>query len=330
MSFEDATAALEGAIQTDVTGDAPAPQTPAPEQATPSTTPEGTNPDQQVQPQFQRDELGRFASRPEPQAPDTFDGGKFNPDTLPPELQDGWKQLQAAFTQKTQELAAERQQLQQYGDPNELAQAAQLIRTLQDPQALTQFHSELTQHLQAQGLSPVQASAEAARQIEEAQAPAASPEAGRLAEEFPELAPFLENQQRLEARLAEFEAQAQARQEHEELANMQMALAGELQRQEMTIRQSNPNYSEQDLDAIYELSSFYDGNLLQAQQRYEQIVSSRIESYLAGKTAVGEQPLGPAHGAEVVSQQPTKIETLDQAAKAAERFLSEQGLDTVL
>lgn len=332
MSFETAAAELESAIQSDVSGDAPAPMTTAPEQAPPVTTPEGTT-EPQVQPQYQRDELGRFAPQPEPQTADTFDGGKFNPDALPPELQAGWKQLQAAYTQKTQDLAQQRQQLEQYGDPNQLAQAAQLINTLQDPQALTQFHAELTQHLQTQGLSPVQASAEAARQIEDAQAtPAASSDLGRLAEEFPELAPFLETTKQLQSRLDQFEAEARQRQESEELDRMQYALAGELQRQEMAIRQSNPNYSDQDVDAIYEISSFYDGNLLQAQQRYEQIVASRIEQYLNGKASVGEQTpgLGPAHGASTLSDQPTKIETLDQAQKAAETFLREQGLDTVL
>jgi hypothetical protein len=329
MSFEDAVAELGNSIESDVSGDAPAqmPSTPA-EQTTPSTTPEGeTNP--QVQPQFARDELGRFAPPPaaEPTA-DTFDGGKFNPDTLPPELQDGWKQLQAAFTQKTQEVAQQRQQLEQFGDLNQVAQAVQLFNTLQDPQALTQFHSELTQALQAQGLSPVHASAEAARQIEESQT--AAPDADRLREEFPELAPFLENQQRLEQRISQFETQAQQRQEAEELAYTQMALAGELQRQEMAIRDANPAYKDQDVDAIYELSSFYDGNLLQAQQRYEQIVSSRIESYLAGKqSASATGGLGPAANAGTLSDQPEAPHTLAEAQKAAERYLIEAGIDSV-
>jgi hypothetical protein len=64
-----------------------------------------------------------------------------------------------------------------------------------------------------------------------------------------------------------------------------MAMAGEIQRQEMAIKQSNPHYTQADMDAIYELSAFFDGSLLEAQQRYEQIVSARIERYLASKQA---------------------------------------------
>jgi len=331
MSFEDAVAELGASIESDVSGDAPAPMAPAPaEQAAPSTTPEGQN-EPQVQPQYNRDDAGRFARPAEPAATDTFDGGKFDPDTLAPELQEGWKQLQAAFTQKTQEVAAQRKQLEQFGDLNQVAQAVQLMHTLQDPQALTQFHSELTAHLQAQGLTPVQASAEAARQIEDAQAPAAAPDADRLREEFPELAPFLENQQRLEQRLSQFEAQAQQQQEAQELAYTQMALAGELQRQEMAIRESNPTYKDEDLDAIYELSSFYDGNLLTAQQRYEQIVSSRISAYLSDKQSASETSgLGPAAGAGLPSEQPVAPQTLEEAQRAAMRYLGEAGIDTLV
>src|SRR5690242_18392814 len=95
--------------------------------------------------------------QPEPEqsarAEETFDGGKFNPDELPAELQDGWKQLQAAFTQKTQELAAQRAQLEALGDPEVLQQAVDLYGRISDPQNWAQLHGELTQAMQQMGMS---------------------------------------------------------------------------------------------------------------------------------------------------------------------------------
>jgi hypothetical protein len=119
------------------------------------------------------------ASWPRPRQPatepaaDTFDGGQFNPDTLPPELQPGWKQLQAAFTQRPRRLqerrALEEQASQFEGiDPSAAREALELYTALQDPDYLVQFHGELSQALQAQGLSKAQAEAVAAQQVEQA------------------------------------------------------------------------------------------------------------------------------------------------------------------
>src|SRR6185312_3269254 len=74
---------------------------PVPEQAAPAA-PEG-----QPAP-----ESATLFETPAESEGDTFDGGKFNPDLLPDELQPGWKQLQAAFTQRTQELAEQRKQFE--------------------------------------------------------------------------------------------------------------------------------------------------------------------------------------------------------------------------
>src|SRR6266511_2123467 len=119
MSFEDAARELEGAIEADNS------PTPPPEQAPAPTTPEGESSAPQVQPhhaasqprdpasgKFIRQD-GTLSDTPEP-APvaDTFDGGKFNPDTLPAELQPGWKQLQADYTRKMQEVAEQRSQFE--------------------------------------------------------------------------------------------------------------------------------------------------------------------------------------------------------------------------
>jgi hypothetical protein len=338
MSLADATAALEGAIGQDNGAPAPLPPaTPATEQAPVApVTPEGqTAPVQPNDPP--RGEHGHFAPKT-PAAPvaDTtslFDGTAVNPDTLPPELQPLAKQLQAAFTQKTQALAAERQQFEQYGDPATVGPAVELYRALQDPTTLTQFHADLTEALKAQGLSPVQASAEAAAQIEQASTlpqDGLDPRLAKLVQEYPDLAPLIEQTSQvsaLQARLDQFDAAQTARQESEQLAYQQMALAGELQRQEMAIMQSNPHYVQGDVDAIYELSAFFDGNLLQAQQRYEQIGQSLVDRYLSTKAA--PSGVAPAVGAEGTSQEPSPEMSLEDGYKAALAYAREAGIESI-
>lgn len=334
MSIEDATAALEGSILEDNGATAPTPGAQPVEQATSVTpTPEGETPAQQVQPDTrERDPLtGRFI-QPQVEAPaveDTFDGGNVNPDTLAPELQAVYKQLQADYTRKTQDVAAQRAQLEQFGDLSQIQQAVELHRTLQDPQTLVQFHSELSRALEQQGLTPAQASVAATQQIEQAQTPPGAQDAltAQLREQYPELAPLLEQQAAVQARLDQFESQQSERLQAEQLAYTQMAMSGELQRQEMAIRQSNPAYEQGDIDAVYELSAFFDGNLLEAQQRYEQIGNALLGRYLASKSA----PVGatPALGTNVVSEQPVTPDDLTQALRAAQTHLAEQGITTI-
>lgn len=333
MSFADAEAALNGAIAQDFSG--PEPLTPAPpvEQAPAApATPEG--PTAPVQPSINRDEHGRFAPR-ESEAPavdttpDLFEGEAVNPDTLPAELQPLAKQLQAAFTRKTQELAAQRQQVESLGSPDELRQAAELYRNLQDPGYLQEFHAELSRALEAQGLAPGQAREEAARQIEQSTAPTTSvSDALARLKDDPELSPLAEAFSELRSELDGLKTEREREREAQELAHAQMALAGEIQRQEMAIKQSNPHYTQEDLDAIYELSAFHDGSLVEAQQRYEQIVQARLERYLNGKqaTSVASAPVAGGGTSEV----PTQPVDLDEALKAALGHLAEAGIDSLI
>lgn len=329
MSFEDATKALNGAMAEEFGGSSPATPAPPAEQAPVApATPEGqTAP---VQPGQTRDEQGRFAPSTPESAPDTppnlFEGEAVNPDTLPAELQPLAKQLQAAFTRKTQELAQQRTQLESLGSLDELSQAAELYRNLQDPGYLQEFHSELTRALEAQGLTPGQARAEAARQIEGSTAPTASlsDQLARLKDD-PELAPVAESLNSFQARLDKFEAAQAERAQAEQMAQAQMALAGEIQRQEMAVRQSNPSYTQEDIDAVYELSAFHDGSLIEAQQRYEQIVNNRVERYLASKQAPVPAS-GPVAGSGT-SDIPVQPSDLQEAYRAALGHLAASGID---
>jgi hypothetical protein len=173
------------------------------------------------------------------------------------------------------------------------------------------------------GLSPAQADAAAAQQMGTQQQAADPYQALEALGEDPELAPLrgafdaMKGElDQLRSSIAQERAQAQAEAEHQ-------ALIGELQRMESVIRTSRPDYQEQDIDAIYELSSFYDGDLLKAQQRYENIVGERVQRYLASKGSVASapanQPVGD--GTATTAQPGDAPKTLEDARKEAEAFL---------
>jgi hypothetical protein len=328
MSFEDAAAALEGAIEAD-NGVTPTPApAPVPAEQAPvvPTTPEGETTPTQVQPsQLARDEYGRFTTPSETTPlPDTFDGGQFNPDTLPPELQAGWKQLQAAFTQKTQLLADERKQFEGI-DAAEARQALELYTALQDPSYLVQFHGELTQALQAQGLTRAEAKAEAAQVISEVGGKPQGSVSDALAQlrNDPELAPVADELTQLRQEVSAIRAERETERARQWEAQQQMALAGEIIRQESVLRENG--FNEAQIERVHELAAFHDGNLLHAAESYRAMRQETIEEFLAAKEAVSPG-VGPLPGSGGTSEIPTHPQDLDEALKAALGSLAEQGI----
>jgi len=337
MSFAEAEAALGNAIEAE---NAPV----GTEQAVvPPATPQGEVTPTEVQPHHAatqpRDPAsgkfilpdGSLSDTPAPVA-DTplFEG--VNPDQLiaqHPELAPFVKQLQGEWTRKTQGLAEQRKQFEGL-DPQIARQATELYTALQDPAYLTQFHAELSTHLQAQGLTPAQANAEAAQRIgdevEGAQGEAPALDLSALKAD-PELAPIAAALEAQQSRLDSFEAQNKEREEAEAMANWQMAVAGELQRQEMTILQVNPHYTEADMDSVHQLAAHFDGNLLAAQQRYEAIGQSLVDRFLQQKQAHTEVTPGSLSGV-VTSEVPETLVSLDDGLKGALGALAEQGIDT--
>lgn len=295
-SDEQAVQALSEAGQAEFGEQAPEPA-PAP--------PEGeTQPAAEVQPE------------PEvaPQAEETFDGGKFNPDNLPPELQDGWKQLQAAFTQKTQELAAQRSQLDALGDPEVLQQAVDLYGRISDPQNWVQLHSELTQAMQQYGMTPAEAQAAATEAMTQQQP------APQLDAEFddPALEPLARQLQETQARLDQMEYQRQEELMNQEAERQFVQAVTELQKQEAAIRDAHPDWGDDKLAAAYELSSFYGGNLAQGAARLEQITSAERELYLRQKAgAMSDSTRTPASTFVEDSTKVVEPETIRDAEGAA-------------
>lgn len=270
-----------------------------------------------------RDEAGRFARAEqlaaeqaqgtEPSVEDTF--STVDPNTLPPELQAIYKSLQADYTRKTQTLAEARRELEAYGDPSEIEQAVQLYESLQNPQAWPQLYEELKTELQKMGYSDAQASQAAAQEVQAQQQATQGPiDFTNISD--PELQPFAEAYKQLQGEVDRMKSELTADREKERQVQLQQSLIGELQRQENLIRQENPSYTDDDVNAIYELASYHNGNLIQAQQRYEDIVTGHLARYVASKqgAAQGSQPL-PGGGTQTT--EPQTFGNLDEAHAAA-------------
>ena len=287
MSHEEAVAALTLAAQQDA-GEAPVEQAPAP---TPVAAPEGVVPP-----------AAPAVPEGEPEAAPEF----FNPDTLDPALLPGWKQLQGAFTQKTQELAAQRAALDQYGDEETLSEAIELYERISDPSNWAQLAEELSEAMQEQGMSPAAANALAREEVQ-LQAAAPSPLDG-IDLTDPDMAPLVasirqqqERSDRLEQQLQSFQAQQQEEQEYQQADREQQEYAFGIQKQLHAIAQSNPSYDETDLKSIVKLAPFYNDDYFQAQAEYENIVASRLDRYFAGKQGSLLPSLAPTPGAGATS-----------------------------
>lgn len=307
--------------------------TPTGSESTTPDLPPTTVATQEPTPSVYRDEQGRFTTRPpeqtqetqtqpeatqsEQQTQDAFT--KVDPNTLAPELQEIYKSLQADYTRKTQEVAEQRKRFEWLGDndPDVVKEAIELHSTLRDPASWQALHAELTAGLRALGLTPQEAAQEATRQVQE-QAAKTQPEFDLegLDDDVAPLANLIKTQQNELASIKRYMAQRDA---WEREQRYQMAILGEWQRQQNAILQANTHYTDDDMDAITELASFHDGNLLDAQKRYEEIRAQAIEKYIADKESVPmvSSPLG---GGAVVGTEAPKIETMEDAKRLAIEF----------
>lgn len=260
-------------------------------------------------------EQEQASQEPEAQE-DSFTG--LDPRNLPPELDPVYKSMQADYTRKTQELAEQRkayESLDQRGGPQIANQAVEfLYRLEQDPNFALQVHNQLSQTLQAQGLSVSDANQEATAQIEdfmsdddedfdweEEQAPSVPPE---LSQEL----------RQLRSELAEIK----------QTQNVN-AIADDISRQHMFLRDAHQDLTEDDFDRIYDIAQTTDGDLIAAHQKYDEWRNKTIAEYLNRKSSISTPvplPTGTS-GAE-----PTEFTELTDPnlARHVENILKARGL----
>ena len=221
--------------------------------------------------------------------PDTFTN--IDPSTLAPELQTIYKQMQGDYTRKTQGVSQRERELNAFGGVDEVRNAVEFVHALRDPDNLVQLHGELSEYLQANGLSRAEADAVATEEV------------NRQANSNDEEWGYSDPDDDLRRELQELKNQHQElltwRQEQEEqrqLAQFEQDIA----RKEAYIRNNNPSYGQSDIDRIYMLSYAFGGDLIQAQAAYEDQRRDWATQYRDSKSSVPSSlsPITPDGGAQ--------------------------------
>jgi hypothetical protein len=220
---------------------------------------------------------------------------RFDPNSLPPELLPAYKMMQADYTRKRQADAEAVRLHEQYAGVD-LAAATELLQTVQNPEALLSFVQEASGWLADQGYAEF----EDPQYEYDTETPSAPGTPGlaeslsSLVSEDPSMAPLAEAVQAMQARLDQFEQGSNQRLAAEREEQVMLQAMGELQRQENIIRGSFPTYTDEDIESIYEIASFHEGDLFAAQQSYEQAFARRLGRYVGdkGTPTPGVAPMG--------------------------------------
>jgi hypothetical protein len=216
----------------------------------------------------------------------------FDPASLPEDLQQVYRSMQADYTRKTQEIAELRKyndSLSELGvDPNEAVNIVDFFRRLEnDPQIANEFVSRVQAYWEQpnntnysyEDSAPVEQSYDGLH-------PA-------LAQELAEMRQFRE------------EMMFQQEQQH---------IMGQLEMEEQQIRMANPHYTDDDVEAIYSLAYATEGDLQAAANQYHAIQQRLLGGYLQAKQV--------PQGATPVPTGPNTVPSpnfnnLDEAHKAA-------------
>jgi hypothetical protein len=226
-----------------------------------------------------------------PTSEESFTG--FDPGTLPEDMQAVYRSMQGDYTRKTQEIAELRRQYESFSeagvDPDTALQAVGFLQALNnDPE----FAQEVARTIQQNVGTP------------------------DVSQHSVHEAPITENNsyEGLPPTLAqELEEMRAFRQEMLDMQAQQETMA-ELEAMENTIRTSNPNYSDDDIEAIYSLAYAHDGDLMAAAESYHGIQQRLLGSYLQSKQA----PHGATPAPSAPSSTPGRsFSNLEDAHKAA-------------
>lgn len=313
MSHEDAVAALTEAAaaegETAIQEQAPAPVAP------PAPAPVEGAPVDETQVPGQAGDVEDVAD----EQPTDEDFVPFNPDELPPELVPAWKQLQQAWTPKLQEAAVIRKQFEELGGQETVQQAVELQHWMSDPANWPALYEQVYQMMEQAGFE---------FEDETPGAAPSAPVAPDFSEMDPDIAPLASELEQLRQQTTQqqqlMESFVQQQQHQQQMAQEELRQAqilADLQRQVVGIRQANPHYTDDDVRAIVELGTFYNDDLMRAQQRYEAIVADRLTRYLSGKATPAPAGVSPQSGAGVQSTETVMPQTLREAEEEAVEYM---------
>lgn len=295
MAFENddqAAEALFDAVQSDraETGDAPSRREADPPENKPDVTPDGS---------AQEQPTGQPAT---PDPADSFTG--IDPNALPDELKPLYNSMLRDYRSKTEQVAEERKRfeaLDQFGGIDAAAEAVQFVTSLAtDPEYALNVHEQLTQALVQAGMTPGQASREAARQIDDAidQAPAPTDDDFGLG-----IDPAAE--QKLSALERKLEDIDRWRQQEEE-SRLQYAMMGEMDRMHADVV-NQYKFNDDQMSRVYAIAYSTGGDLRSAAEVYNAMRDQIISEYVTAKASVPAPPTLPATGG---GEQPRKFSSL--------------------
>lgn len=209
-------------------------------------------------------------------APDSFT--KLDPNALPPEVRPFYDSMLSDYTRKTQEASPWRKLGEELGvqSPDEFRQAAELYTALQDPSNLAALYHELAPMF---GGQPQQPAAPATAPVlpqqggEEDFAALENPAVAQLQQELADLKDYLVSQQETQQQEA-----------------LQWQLLGELNRQEAALKESHPDWGEEEWNTLWNLSVAFDGDLHQAASYVEAAQNAAVTRLLNGKAQAAETP----------------------------------------
>lgn len=321
MDHNEAIAAVEAAFAADaaptkpVEASTPPAEVSAPSQAMPTpAAPEATAPMSEAEVAEGAQELASM---------DEESFSRVDPATLPEELQTIYRSMQADYTRKTQALAEQRKQFEQFGgDLASLQEAAALRARLADPNEWVNLYNELQGALTEYNLLDAGDDFSGMPADPGVQ----MPDLGAI--DDPDLAPFQSAFQALQGQVEQLQSQLEYQRQAEQAEQQYNAILGELQRQENAILQSNPHYTDTDLNAIADLAAAFGGDLFQAQSRYEEIISSRLAGYLSQKAPApqGNESIGQIIPAASSEAGEVTLDSAHAAAQEALRQMEGRGL----
>jgi hypothetical protein len=216
----------------------------------------------------------------------------FDPTILPEDMQAVYKSMQADYTRKTQEVAELRRSYESFSEAGVDPDAAlQAVGFLQELNTNPNFALEVAEQIRLNAGTP-----DVSDNIYDT-----TPDDNNGYENLPP------------ALAVELEQMRQFREEMLDMQAQQETMA-ELEAMESTIRTANPNYTDDDMEAVYSLAYATDGDLMAAQQQYHAIQQRLLGGYLQSKQV--------PHGATPAPASPSSVphpgfKNLDEAHRAA-------------
>jgi hypothetical protein len=228
----------------------------------------------------------------------------FDPDVLPEDMQQVYKSMQADYTRKTQEIAEIRRQYEAFSesgvDPNEAMQAAHLLSRLDsDPEFAREFTNVVNARLEEVGWTGEATQTADTPNVDMNDVSNSLP---------PELVQEIQE-------MREFRQQMLEQQQHNQIT-------AELEVAEQTIRATNPDYTDDDMEALYNLAYSTNGDLMAAQEQYHAIQQRLLGNYLQAKQVPHGATPAPGGPSSVPGRSYSNLDDAHKAAMEAVRNIS--------